>query len=327
MGIGSVIVVSIIVAIIAYLVHVYLMRTKKIGLLEFSEIQWNEARPLVNSVMHKAGEKWKEAQPILAAAVYKMGNTVHKTWQDAKPLLKVAIHKADDTVRTLGKEAKPVLTKVMQKGSLQMEEAYKVMSRRIQDAVNAVQDGKNQSVLYQELQIAKLAANRTHQEFFAEMDSDSSGGLSQDELAAVLREQGDYEDQPALTKLFKVMDKNRNGKISFDEADEANAQDETEIKARRIEDEKNAETLAKVCRIEASLLVFGAQITHEMLFAEMDKDSSGFLSQNELSDVLRENGDFVDKRSSKNLFKSMDTNRDGKLSLTEAEDYEKKSQP
>jgi len=159
------------------------------------------------------------------------------------------------------------------------------------------------------------------------MDSDSSGGLSQDELAAVLREQGDYEDQPALTKLFKVMDKNRNGKISFDEADEANAQDETEIKARRIEDEKNAETLAKVCRIEASLLVFGAQITHEMLFAEMDKDSSGFLSQNELSDVLRENGDFVDKRSSKNLFKSMDTNRDGKLSLTEAEDYEKKSQP
>jgi len=57
-----------------------------------------------------------------------------------------------------------------------------------------------------------------NEELFFTMDLDGSGGLSPEELANVLYEQGDYVDGAALTKVLETMDANANGLVSFMEA-------------------------------------------------------------------------------------------------------------
>ena len=126
-GVGSIVVASMLVLLLAYLAHMWLMRSKKMSLLEFSEMQCKEALPVVRGVMHKAGEKWNEAKPILNATMYKVGDTMHRNWQEAKPVISAKMRQADESVRTFWKEAKPVLQKAMEKGTVKIEEAYKVL--------------------------------------------------------------------------------------------------------------------------------------------------------------------------------------------------------
>ena len=65
----------------------------------------------------------------------------------------------------------------------------------------------------------------SHQELFQEMDTDCSGYLSQVELRHVLKEQGDYQDEDGLMTLFKNMDVDGDGGISFREADDYETKD------------------------------------------------------------------------------------------------------
>jgi|NorSeaMetagenome_1021524.scaffolds.fasta_scaffold29549_1 Ca2+-binding EF-hand superfamily protein len=52
------------------------------------------------------------------------------------------------------------------------------------------------------------------------MDTDASGGLDIRELRVEMKEQGEYVDEESLRKLFRDIDSNQDGHISFDEADE-----------------------------------------------------------------------------------------------------------
>lgn len=179
-------------------------------------------------------------------------------------------------------------------------------------------------MLHQEWQLAEVAANRTHKQIFAEMDKDSSEGLSQDELRVVLIEHGDYpEEQSAFIKLFQAMDTNKDLKITFKEAEAYNTKDEKESAGKRRQDELSAAAIAEAKHIQTMLLTHGAGITTATVFAEMDKDASGGLSRKELADVLRDNGDYQNKAATKKLFMTIDANKDGKISLAEAEEYEK----
>jgi len=198
------------------------------------------------------------------------------------------------------------------------------MSKRVIDAANAAKNGKNQSVLHQEWQLAEMAANRTHKQIFAEMDKDSSGGLSQDELRVVLIEHGDYpQEQSAFIKLFQAMDTNKDLKITFKEAEVYNTNDEKESADKHRQGEVTAAAIAEAKHIQTMLLTHGAGITDATVFSKMDKDASGGLSQKELADVLRDNGDYKNKAATKKLFKAIDANKDGKISLAESEEYEK----
>ena len=76
-----------------------------------------------------------------------------------------------------------------------------------------------------QLAVEKFEMSISHQELFQEMDTDGSGYLSQVELRHVLKEQGDYQDEDGLMTLFKNMDVDGDGGISFREADDYETKD------------------------------------------------------------------------------------------------------
>ena len=63
-------------------------------------------------------------------------------------------------------------------------------------------------------------------------------------------------------------------------------------------------------------------MSNKDLFRLMDTDSSGGLSVGELRCVIHEQGDYEDEPALDLLFSKMDGNRDGKISFKEAKKYD-----
>jgi Ca2+-binding EF-hand superfamily protein len=78
-----------------------------------------------------------------------------------------------------------------------------------------------------QLAVEKFEQSISHQELFLKMDTDGSGYLCRDELRRVLKEEGDYQDEQDLMRLFKKMDSNGDDAISFHEADDYERKDAT----------------------------------------------------------------------------------------------------
>ncbi len=117
---------------------------------------------------------------------------------------------------------------------------------------------------------------------FTSLDSDSSGGISLDELAALKRpEHGDRAPDTQLADaLLKALDSNGDGTLSNDE-------------------------------LATGLSNAGSNADSTSLFSALDKDSSGSLSVDELAAALPV------QLSSSQLFSQLDTDGDGSISQAE----------
>jgi len=131
-------------------------------------------------------------------------------------------------------------------------------------------------------------------DMFREIDRDGSGFIDPQELKEIATRLGNPLSDKQLKELFREIDTDKNGKISAEEfVDWINAEQSKNDVKRYL------------------------SATATVIFEEIDTDQSGFLDQDELKAVtVRLGEDFTDKEIRK-IFKEMDTDKDGKISLQE----------
>ena len=152
--------------------------------------------------------------------------------------------------------------------------------------------------------MVSAASQMSHETTFREMDTDVSGNLVKEELRDFLRKEDDYNDEVALDKLFSAMDSDRDGFVCSREA-KAHQQRELEMIMEWLQSQRKAPI---------------GECKH--LFQKMDMDGSGGLCVDELRKVVRDQGDYIDEAALLKLFDAMDLNHDGKITFSEAVEFE-----
>ncbi|KAA0187600.1 putative calcium-binding protein [Fasciolopsis buskii] len=126
------------------------------------------------------------------------------------------------------------------------------------------------------------------------IDRDKSGVIDCEELGQYLRT-SDFDDY-FISRFLKAFDADRDGKITFEEY-------------RR--------SLHKVPHVQKTYTTWH-QILHKV-----DKDKNGYITTDELYDVLRESGDSgtVNVKQLQSFIREYDRDGDGKLNYHEFLDY------
>lgn len=140
----------------------------------------------------------------------------------------------------------------------------------------------------------KFLAHEDAMDMFYEINRDGSGFIDPTELKEVARRLGNPLSDKQLKELFRTIDTDKNGKISAEEF------------VDWIQDEQSKNDVKRYFHATAT-----------KIFEDIDTDGSGFLDKEELKAVtVRLGEDFTDKEIRK-IFKAMDTDKDGKVSLEE----------
>lgn len=142
--------------------------------------------------------------------------------------------------------------------------------------------------------IVRLPTLEEAMDVFKEIDVDGSGFLDQQEVKEMGARLGNPLPDDEVAAIFAKMDTNKDGKVQADEFMEwfNSAQTRQGIKSY---------FHRKAGRI----------------FDEIDTDNSGFIDEQELSNVSERLGQGFDAKKVKAIFKEMDENNDGKIQLEE----------
>nr|KAG5706139.1 hypothetical protein BaRGS_025761 [Batillaria attramentaria] len=132
-----------------------------------------------------------------------------------------------------------------------------------------------------------LEERKLYAEAFLEMDKDGNGCLSKEELAAdVLPKLGvRFPNEELIDKIFKDVDKNKDGKITLDE-------------------------FLLICeKLDPTL--------RKRAFQTMDVNLDGQLTEEEFVNFIQDKGVPMNKEDVSNAFKKADKDKNGKLSFKE----------
>ncbi|KAG0201182.1 calmodulin-like 3 [Mortierella sp. GBA30] len=135
---------------------------------------------------------------------------------------------------------------------------------------------------------------------FNAIDKDRDGFITEDEFLEALkntnREPDDYDSQG----FFSRADKNRDGKITFNEFLDA---------CFELGLGKNAPATGKPAEKSPREI--------ETIFRQFDLDGNGFISVQELSQVLSQQGEHLTKEEIRDMIRAADRNSDNKIDIEE----------
>ena len=144
-----------------------------------------------------------------------------------------------------------------------------------------------------ETKYGKLRAGSTYQNTFEDFDKDKDGLVTLDEIRLHLLGEGKGIAENELKDLFGKADKNSDGKIDLTEFNEL-----VELIQGKASEIKINPDLAKV-------------------FEQFDADHDGLISKDEVRSTLRAIGKDLSDYGLETCFNEADTNKDGKIDITE----------
>jgi Ca2+-binding EF-hand superfamily protein len=139
------------------------------------------------------------------------------------------------------------------------------------------------------------------QKMFNKIDTNSDGSIDKTEMSAFLQQNTTQNTSSLVDEIFSKQDTDQNGLISLIESNSGM--------------EKLGQEMKKGGGISA---VSGMPPSPEKVFDMADTNKDGFVSKDELSAVMGQNGNNIDK-----LFSKVDTDNDGLISRTEDETFRK----
>ncbi|MDI2591394.1 EF-hand domain-containing protein [Pseudomonas sp. 681] len=187
-----------------------------------------------------------------------------------------------------------------------------------QDELKAAQAKKPNSHM-----LANLSKN------FAALDSDNSGGLSSEEMAAMAPPQ-QSQDQPPSTELadalLSVLDTNGNGSISSDELNKGlssvgSSADSSQIFSALDTNQDGTVSADELAAALSPPPPPPQQVSGDQLFSQLDSDGDGSISATELSSALQASTGTSSTSTSTDtsaaLLKVLDTDGSGGVSSNE----------
>lgn len=133
----------------------------------------------------------------------------------------------------------------------------------------------------------KMSALKT---CFAEFDRNNDGFISRDELSGVIDSLGRMIPDDELDEMIKLVDKDLNGLVDFKEFIEL---------------------------MDNNCLVQSADKEMEDLFRVFDLNKDGYITEQEISNIMGSLNEKVRKRDIRKMVKVADRNKDGKISFVE----------
>jgi len=127
-------------------------------------------------------------------------------------------------------------------------------------------------------------------EAFSGFDTNNDGFISKEELQDAMSNFGHIVSSKELDEMIKLVDKDGNGLVDFKEF---------------------------LNLMESNCLVQDVDREIEALFAHIDRNKDGFISEKELKDMMKGLGEKVKKKDIKKMMKVADSNKDGKISFNE----------
>ncbi|ORZ27883.1 calmodulin-like protein 5 [Lobosporangium transversale] len=135
---------------------------------------------------------------------------------------------------------------------------------------------------------------------FKSMDKDGDGSITEGEFLDALKSSNRNPDEYDLQAFFNRADKNRDGRITFNEFLDACH----ELGLGRDCDPTGQPTKKSQKEIDA-------------IFKAFDLDGNGYISPQELKQVMAKQGDYLSKEEIKEMIDAADTNRDGQIDREE----------
>lgn len=127
-------------------------------------------------------------------------------------------------------------------------------------------------------------------EAFAEFDQNSDGFISKEELLNVMTNFGHMISNDELDAMIKLADNDGNGLVDFKEF---------------------------LSLMDSNCLVQNVDQEVQNLFEMIDLNNDGYLSEKEISTMMKNLGEKVRKKDIRKMVKEADKNKDGKISFDE----------
>ena len=127
-------------------------------------------------------------------------------------------------------------------------------------------------------------------EAFSEFDQNSDGFISKEELLNVMINFGHMISNEELDEMIKLADNDGNGLVDFKEF---------------------------LDLMDSNCLVENVDQEMQNLFSLIDLNNDGFLSEKEISTMMKNLGEKVRKKDIRKMIKEADKNKDGKISFEE----------
>jgi len=131
---------------------------------------------------------------------------------------------------------------------------------------------------------------KEYKRLFNLFDKDGNGSITTNELAAVLKEIGKNVTEKELKEMVRKVDCNENGCIEFDE-------------------------FIKMLNLKAQAMFKEKEILDA--FKAFDQDGNGYISAEELHQVLTRYGENLSSEEAENMVRQADVDGDGKVNYEE----------
>ncbi|KAJ1650247.1 hypothetical protein IWQ61_008899 [Dispira simplex] len=131
-------------------------------------------------------------------------------------------------------------------------------------------------------------------ETFTVFDKDNDGFITLDELESAFKKLGETVTRKELEETIRNVDADNDGKVDFNEF--------ITLMAGTAEDDKEKSNRMKELR---------------QTFQVFDKDGDGFVTREELREVMSQLGETLDDQELDEMMTSADANKDGKLDFAE----------
>jgi len=128
---------------------------------------------------------------------------------------------------------------------------------------------------------------------FTEFDTDGDGYISKEELSRVIGQIGKMVKHEELDAMYEIVDKDGNGLLDFKEF---------------------------IDLMDGNCLCTNNDTEIEELFQLFDVNKDGFITEKEISGVLKSLGEKVRKKDIRKMIKAGDKNKDKQISFNEFKD-------